>query len=159
MKKLGLLIVALLFLALIANAQIDSKIKVGVNAGLPLGDVKDYSSFNLSVDAAYLFEVADMVYAGPLVSYSHYFAKEFQGYKIKDVQHIPIAASARINFGFDTTAFLGADIGYAIGVSDGTDGGIFYRPKLGYDFGGVAAVLAYTGIGEDTTLNSLTLGV
>lgn len=160
MKKLGLLIIAILFLAPAVNAQVNQDIKLGISGGLPLGDVKDYSSFNLSVDAAYLFEVADMVYVGPLVSYSHYFAKDFEGTKIDDIQHLPIAASGRINFGLDKAVFLGADLGYAIGISDGLDGGIYYRPKIGYDFGGAAVILSYTGIDEDKiTVNSLNLGV
>lgn len=159
MKKLGLFIIAILFLAPAVNAQVNKDIKLGISAGLPIGDIKDYSSVNLAIDAAYLFEVADMVYVGPLVSYSHYFAKEFEGYKGKDTQHLPLAASGRINFGLENSIFLGADIGYAIGLSTGSDGGIYYRPKVGYDFGGVAAIVSYTGIDDEWTLNSLNLGV
>ncbi|HLW15339.1 MAG TPA: hypothetical protein VKX30_07585 [Flavobacteriaceae bacterium] len=160
MKKLGLFIIAILFLAPAVNAQVNQDIKLGVSAGLPLGDVKDYSSFNLSVDAAYLFEVADMVYVGPLVGYSHHFAKEYQGFKGDDIQHLPIAASGRINFGLENAMFFGADLGYAVGITSGLDGGIYYRPKVGYDFGGAAVILSYTGIDEDNiTVNSLNLGV
>lgn len=167
MKKLGLLIIAILFLAPAVNAQVNQDIKLGISGGLPLGDVKDYSSFNLSVDAAYLFEVADMVYVGPLVSYSHHFAKEHMGFKPDDIQHLPIAASGRINFGLEKAMFFGADLGYAVGITSGLDGGIYYRPKVGYDFGGIAVILSYTGIDEkfetpfgDETMktNSLNLG-
>ncbi len=159
MKKLGLLIIAILFLAPIANAQVNQDIKLGLNAGLPLGDAKDITSVNLSIDASYLFEVADMVYVGPLVNFSHFSAKEYQGVKGKDIQHLPVAASGRINFGLERAVFLGADLGYAVGISKDTDGGFYYRPKLGYDFGNVAAILSYTGIEDKATLNSLTLGV
>lgn len=99
-----------------------------------------------------------MVYVGPLVSYSHYFAKDFEGIKVKDIQHLPIAASGRINFGLENALFLGADLGYAVGISTGTDGGIYYRPKVGYDFGRVAAIVSYTGIDDNATLNNLSLG-
>lgn len=158
MKKLGLFIIAILFLAPAVNAQVNQDIKLGISAGLPLGDIKDYSSFNLAVDAAYLFEVADMVYVGPLVSYSHFFAKEYEGFKEKDIQHLPVAASGRINFGLENAIFFGADLGYAVGLSTGTDGGIYYRPKIGYNFGGMSAIVSYTGIDDDLSLNSLNLG-
>lgn len=159
MKKLGLLLIAILFLAPVANAQVNQDIKIGVGAGLPLGNIKDYSKVNLSIDAAYLFEVADMVYVGPLINYSHYFAKTFHGVKIKDVQHLPLAVSGRINFGLENAVFLGADLGYAIGISKGTDGGTYYRPKIGYDFGNLAAIVSYSGIDDVTSINSLNLGV
>ena len=169
MRKLGLLIVAILFLAPAVNAQVNQDIKLGISGGLPLGDIDDYYSFNLSVDAAYLFEVADMVYVGPLVGYSHHFAKEYMGVKGDDIQHLPIAASGRINFGLENAMFFGADLGYAVGISDGLDGGIYYRPKVGYDFGRVSAILSYTGIQEKydmgllgsdkLTMNSLNLGL
>lgn len=160
MKKLGFIIIAIIFSVPTVKSQVNQDIKLGLSAGLPLGDVKDYSSFNLSVDAAYLFEVADMVYVGPLISYSHHFAKKFHGVKGKDIQHLPIAASGRINFGLENAMFLGVDLGYALGITSGLDGGIYYRPKIGYDFGDAAVILSYTGIDEDIiTVNSLNLGV
>lgn len=129
--------------------------KLGLSAGIPVGDSSDGSSFGLTLDAAYLFTVADSFQVGPATGYQHYFAKEydtpFGTYKPDDMQFIPLAGAAR----FDLDGlFFGADLGYAIGISDDFDGGFYYRPKVGYNLGQAALVLSYTGLSTSETVVS-----
>jgi hypothetical protein len=117
----------------------------------------------LGFDAAYMITVADSFQVGPLVGYSHFFGKEydFLGTTIKgdDIQFIPLAASAR--FFASEDLFFGADLGYALGVNDGNDGGFYYRPKIGYNLGPVSMIASYSGISmdNDISFSTVNLGV
>ncbi|HZJ35211.1 MAG TPA: hypothetical protein VFD29_01150 [Gillisia sp.] len=152
MKKLLLVVVFTIFGFVGSYAQ--SEFRIGVNAGVPLGDADDISTFNFGADFAYLFGVTDVFSVGPLVGYSHFLGK---GDKV-DYHFIPLAASGR--FGLSDTFFIGADLGYAIGADEGNDGGFFYRPKLGYDFGIIGLIASYSGIEVDGgSFNSVNLGI
>jgi hypothetical protein len=152
MKKLFLLTIFTIFGFTVANSQINWKI--GVNAGIPVGDVQDFSSFNIGGDATYFFGVLDLVSAGPMVGYSRFIGKN----DFDDVSFIPLAASGR--FSLPNAFFIGADLGYAIGIDDGNDGGFYYRPKVGYDFGIIGLIASYSGIAVDGgSFNSVNLGI
>lgn len=147
MKKL--VFVSLLFFTVsVVQAQ---EIKVGVHGGIPVGDISDASDFDLGLDFAYLFSPTEMFQVGPMLGYSHYFIKdmEFGGetFEVDDVSFLPIAASGRVSLG--DAVFAGADLGYAVGLNDGNDGGFYYRPKLGFDLLGVWVVGSYEGISVD----------
>ena len=157
MKKL-ILLFAFVFMSISgANAQ---GLKLGVDLGLPLGDIKDSYGLNIGADINYLWNVSEEFDAGFSVGYSHYIGAKFLGFGVPDAGFIPIAATGRFNVsgGFK----IGADLGYAMGVSpSGNDGGFYYAPKLQY---GVSEfldiVLAYKGISVDGgTFSSLNLGV
>src|SRR5680860_690633 len=156
MKKLFLLTIFTIFGFTVAYSQ--SNWKIGVNAGIPVGDVQDISSFNLGGDLAYLFDVTDVFSVGPLVGYSHFFGEN----DFEDFSFVPLAASGR--FSFSEAFFIGADLGYAIGADKGNDGGFYYRPKLGYNFGMAAIIASYSGIevkksGVGSTFGSVNLGI
>jgi hypothetical protein len=152
MKKLLLILVFIVFGSAISYAQ--GEFRMGVNAGVPLGDADDFSTLNFGADFAYLFGVADVFSVGPLVAYSH-FLGDGEGV---DYHFIPVAASGR--FGLSNAFFIGADLGYAIGADPGNDGGFFYRPKLGYDFGLIGLIASYSGIEIDGgSFNSVNLGI
>lgn len=158
MKKLVL--VSMLFFA--ASALQAQEIKLGVHGGIPVGDISDASDFTLGVDLAYLFSPVDMFQVGPMIGYSHYFIKdmEFGGetFEFDDVSFLPIAASGRVSLG--DAVFAGADLGYAVGISDGNDGGFYYRPKLGFDLLGLWVVGSYEGISMDGgSVSSVNVGV
>lgn len=155
MKKLMIMAAFAVFGFTSVQAQ-DNGIKLGLNAGVPIGDSGDYSSFGIAIDAAYLVTVADSFQVGPAIGYQHYFGKEYDSpfgtYTPDDVQFIPLAGAARFNL---DGLFFGADLGYAIGIDDGNDGGFYYRPKVGYNLGPVGFVLSYTGIsGSETVFSS-----
>ncbi len=154
------LITALFFTAFSMQAQ---EVKVGAHVGVPVGDISDFSDFKLGLDFAYLFSPVEMLQVGPMVGYSHYFTKEIEYFGAPsidppDESFLPLAASGRFSLG--DAVFAGADLGYAIGLNDGNDGGFYYRPKLGFDLLGVWVVGSYEGISRDgSSVSSVNVGV
>ncbi|MBJ6369193.1 outer membrane beta-barrel protein [Snuella sedimenti] len=143
------------------NAQ--GEPKVGVNAGLVVGDFSDGYSFNLALDVAYLWGLSDQIEAGATVGYSHSFGKDVEGFKVDDASFLPLAASGRFNVS-EEFAF-GVDLGYAVGIDEGNDGGFYYAPRIQYGVSdNLDIVAAYRGVSMDAgpvTLgfNTITLGV
>lgn len=155
MRKLLFIAVLSLFSFGTVHSQTSmTGLRLGVNAGLPMGDVDDISSFRAGADLAYMISLMDIVQVGAMVGYSHYFGED----GIDDFQYLPIAASGRL--GLPSSFVGGFDLGYAVGISDGLDGGLYWRPSIGYRFFNVAVMLSYEGISEDAAdVSSLNLGV
>ncbi len=160
MKK----IILLLALTVLGFSSVYSQgIKLGVNAGVPVGDVSDWTTFQLGADIAYLFPASDLFSVGGLIGYSRYFIDDdvlspgTMG-DVEDFSFLPIAATAR--FGFENSLFVAGDLGYAVGISEGFDGGFFYRPKVGYSLGPLAIIASFSGISVDGgDVSSVNLGV
>lgn len=142
----------LLFAAGFTSSYSQGDLRLGVNAGIPVGDAADVSSFNAGADVAYLMGFEDTFQVGPMLGYSHFFAED----GLDDMQFLPIAATAR--FGL-LALELGADVGYALGLNEGIDGGFYYRPKVGFSLFGVGLIASYTGISVDGgTFSSVNVG-
>ncbi|WP_298512795.1 outer membrane beta-barrel protein [uncultured Kordia sp.] len=159
MKKLILAAVAVFAFAFSANAQ---NFEVGINGAIPIGDAGDFSSFSIGIDAAALWNVSEDFDAGVATGFTNAFAKDIAGVSVDDAQFIPIAGAARYNV--SSKFYVGADLGYAIGINDGNDGGFYYRPKVGYDVTEKINInLSYTGISIDSpglsTWDTIGLGV
>lgn len=133
MRKVFLVIVAV-FGFTVAQAQ--GVFKAGVVAAMPTGDAADISSFGLGADLYYMFGREDYwLNFGPTVGFRNYFGKDYeildQTIKGDDAQFLPLAGAFRgkilglINWG--------SDIGYAVGINDGNDGGFYFRPIVGLD--------------------------
>jgi len=155
MKKLLFITLAIFGLASV-NAQ---GFKLGANVGIPTGDASDYSSFSIGLDVNFLWEVSDSFDAGLVTGFSHNFIKEDWDSFIDDVQFLPIGAAGRYNLSEDFK--IGADLGYAIGINDGNDGGFYYRPMIGYDISPrVELNLSYSGVVNDgDTWSNISLGI
>ena len=127
----------------------ENRFNLGVNLGLPTGDVSDFYSFALGVEANYLFEVSEKFQVGPSISYVNYFGKEISGFTAENASFLPLAGSGRFNASEEFV--IGADIGYAIGISpEGNDGGFYYRPMLGYNISEKMQITAsYSGVSVD----------
>ena len=122
-----------------------------------MGDIKDVSSLNIGVDAAYMWKVLDEFYVGATAGYTDYIGKS--GYS--SFGFIPIAASGQ--YSLTDNLFLGADLGYAIYAGSGSgDGGFYYQPKFGYQADKIEVYLGYKGIsissGGTFTYSSVNLG-
>lgn len=146
MKKLFLMAVVAVFGFANVNAQ---DFNLGVNAGLPVGDAGDISSFSLILDANYIWEVSDQFDAGIATGYSHSFgkSKNLDGANLSHVDfgYIPVAGAGRFNV--SEKFILGLDLGYAIGVSNGNDGGFYYVPKVQYGLSDkMDMIIAYRGV-------------
>ena len=160
MKK-GVFFILLSVLAFQIHAQ--EGLKAGINLGLPVGDAGDVSGFSIGIDAMYHWNVTDNFNVGIATGFTNAFGKNidtgFGNVKIKDVQFLPIAASGRF---MPSEEFkVGLDLGYAIGISDGNDGGLYYRPIVGYNIStGTELNLSYTGISLDGgSWSTINLGV
>lgn len=163
MKKI-ILTAAAVFAFGFANAQ-DGSFKLGAHVGLPTGDIKESTSVNLGIDAAYMWNVADKFSAGITTGYTTYLSKTytyndgFTSFEFKPdaVSFIPVAATGQ--YSLTDNLFLGADLGYAIGVSKDTDGGFLYQPKFGYQNEKIELYAGYKGISQDGgTGSSINLG-
>jgi len=73
MKKL--LFIAVFIIFGFEGSYAQGEIRIGVNAGIPLGDADDISTLNFGADFAYLFWVADAFNVGPLVGYSYFLGE------------------------------------------------------------------------------------
>ncbi len=135
--------------------------KIGVNAQLPTGDVAEFTPFGLGLDVAYLFEVSENFDAGVATGFSNIFVKSDFNDFLDPFQYLPIAAAATGRFNATEDFSLGADLGYAVGISEGFDGGFYYKPLVGYMISDAAQLnLSYVGISiEDLTFSTLNFGV
>lgn len=159
MKKVLLIAAFAVFGLGVSNAQ---EFKIGVNGALPMGTFGDAWGFGAGLDVSYLWEVGDGFYAGGATGYHHFFGKSedfdtgFGTVTIDwpDFQIVPVTASAR--YLITEEFFAGADIGYAVGVGNAAGSAFYYRPKAGYSFGSVGAVVSYTGM---SGVSYITFGV
>jgi len=151
MKKLLLIVVVALMSLTAAQAQ--GQFRAGISGGLPIGDAGDLATFAIAIDLGYLFEISDAVDIGATTGYSHTFGDTidlggFGQVEIEDIQFIPIAASGR--FEVATNFTLGGDVGYALGVNDGNDGGFYYSPRAQYGVSdAIDIVVAFRGVAVD----------
>ena len=143
MKKL-FLTGALALFGLMSAQKTDSGFRLGVNAGIPVGDFGKLTTFTAGVDVAYLYPLAENFRLGVATGYSHYFGKKTKTdlilvtlkNEVPDVGIIPVAATAEFTLG-DSNVFLGADLGYAFFTKKdlkNENGSFYYQPKLGYSF-------------------------
>ena len=154
MKKI-FLTAAAVFAFSFANAQ-DGSFKLGAHLGLPTGDIQDFTSVNLGVDVAYVWNVADSFDAGIASGYTSYLGKDGGD----SIGFIPLAVTGQ--YAIADNLFLGADLGYAIyaGSKDGGEGGFLYQPKFGYKADKLELYLGYKGISQDgITASSVNIGV
>ncbi len=130
MKKLIVVLVLSCFGFANLNAQ---EFKIGASIGVPLADAADLSDFVLGVDAYYYFTKQDAFFQlGANLGFRNFFINDEGDFiDIKDGQFLPISAAARLKiFGVLSG---GADIGYAVGISDYLDGGFYIRPIIAVD--------------------------
>ena len=143
MKKL-FLTGALALFGLMNAQKTESGIRLGVNAGIPVGDFGKLTTFTAGVDLAYLYPLAENFRLGVATGYSHYFGKKTKTdlilvtlkNEVPDVGIIPVAATEEFTLG-DSNVFLGADLGYAFFTKKdlkNENGSFYYQPKLGYSF-------------------------
>lgn len=142
--------------------------------GFPMGDkdVKDAVSFNLGINAAYYWNVAESFKLGAMLGYDYFIGKKDEGEK-HDLSYLPIAASGKYYF---NQFFVGLDLGYAIGVSSDYSldyeegegvivssdvkykGGFMFRPRVGYSNTSFDIFAFYKSINNKTEVSGSFLG-
>ena len=105
----------------------NSWLKAGVNAGLPVGDVADYTSFVLGLELKGQLMETNHVGLGITTGYNHFFAKE----NFKSVGTIPLAGFLRL-YPKAEGFFIGTDLGYSLVTQDNAKGGFYIKPQIGY---------------------------
>lgn len=160
MKKLLLIPVLALFFLTNLNAQ---TFKIGASLGLPAADAADLTSFVLGVDTYYYFTNIDApIEIGATAGFRNFFGDEIvvlgQTVDFEDAQFLPLAAAARLKILGILSG--GADLGYAIGISDGLDGGLYFRPVVGIDIADTIELNAsYEGIADAATWGNFNVGI
>lgn len=160
MKKTLLLIVLTTFTSQIFAQE---GFKMGIQAGLPFNDFNDAVSVVVGADVSYMYPLGEIVDIGPAVGFIHGFAETFQSFEVrrdlKPVQFAPVSAGLR--FWTSNDFSFGGNVGYAFGVSDNVEGGLYYRPTIAFLMSSSVEVnLSYTAIElEESSWNTLTLGI
>lgn len=149
------------------NAQVDrTNFRAGLNAGLVTGDASDFYSFSLGIDFLYVWGLSKEIDLGVATGFNNAFGEDETisdggitiSTEFANVQYIPAALALRIypSYGFK----FGGDIGYGIGVSDGFEGGLYYRPIIGVDINGTTELnVSYAAISNDGTFATAMIGV
>lgn len=159
--KTTILTAAIAILGLTSGFGQEGNITIGVNGGLPVGDVSELTTFNLGADIAYRMGIGEQFQIGGLAAYSHFFGDSGEegdlSWEVEDAQFLPLAASARF---LANSFFAGADLGYALGINEDNEGGFYYRPHVGYNFGNLGVLASYAGISRDGfTVASVNIGI
>ncbi|MBP93707.1 hypothetical protein SAMN04487989_104229 [Bizionia echini] len=161
MKKHFLTFFATLTLGVITYAQ--SGFNIGGSIGFPVNDSQFDFTFGFTVDANYLFELNPIVALGPATGYGHgfgdsYYVGPFVGnIEVEDYQYVPVALAGRIKL--NSRLVTGADLGYAIAVSDIDDGGFYFRPMIGFNLNERFQLNAnYVGISDYYYWSTVNLG-
>ena len=157
-------LLASVFFILLTNCLIAQEgFKIGLQGGIPLGDFDDQLSLVVAADIGYMWALGEVVDLGPASGYIIGFTDKFDDDSpladLPNVQFVPAAASVRI---WPANSFsFGADGGYAIGINDGNDGGLYVRPVIGFLFSAFTELnLSYTNVSLDgASYSSATVGL
>ncbi len=160
MKTTQLIFILFLFAF---GLQAQEGFKLGLQAGLPIDDFNDEVSIAIGADVGYMWALNELIDLGLTAGLIYGFHETFQSdvvvADLPDIQFVPVAASVRI---WPSNSFsFGIDGGQAFGLNDGNDGGLYYRPVIGYLFNANAEVnFSYTTINlDDRSWNSANLGI
>jgi len=158
-KVLVTLVFALLGMRLFAQKGL----KLGIHGGLPLDEFQDELSLVAGVDLGYRWGLSEIIDLGVMVGFVNGFPEKYDrelfAEDLPNIQFVPLAASVR--FWTSNSFSIGGDVGQAIGINDGNDGGLYYRPTIAYLMGAQTEVnLSYTGIALDgATWSTINVGV
>lgn len=137
--------------------------KVGIQAGLPFNDFNEALSVVVGVDASYMYPLSSVFDLGPSVGIIHGFAETFQSNVVREdlesIQFVPFSVGLRL---WTSNEFsFGGNAGWALGLNEGNEGGLYYRPMITYLMSSNVEVnFSYTGIEvENATWSTLTLGI
>lgn len=119
MKKLILLFSLAIFAMTSVNAQ--GQFRAGINGGLPVGDISDFSTFAIAVDLGYLFDLSDDLDAGIETGYTNFFGKDgWDGFSFLPINGV-------LNYGVSEDISLEGGVGYAISLETGGGGDLYWK--------------------------------
>lgn len=135
--KMIFLILSLTPCAFIAKAQWS----MGGNIGIPVGAYKGISALSFGAELQYEFSSTSNFDLGFVAGIQHYAVKK----PTSDVSFIPIAGT--VTYLLSKNTFIGTAFGYGVSLSPpGVNGGLYYRPAIGYYLGTVIKLtIFYSG--------------
>lgn len=141
----------ILLLLWTAETQAQPGFKLGLHGGLPVNqEGNDAVSLLAGVDTGYVFALGEVLDAGVMAGFINGFPEKFDsgGADLPHIQFLPLAGSFRI---WPSRSFsFGADVGYAVGINSGNQGGFYYKPIIGYLMGTQTEInLSFTNIETD----------
>jgi len=169
MKKTLKNIVCLLFLFLAFSLNINAQqgFRIETNAGVTVGDAKDFFHYTLQGNIYYLWNVDQNIDLGLTTGALVFLGDAAEDYCIgcmyddyEPELYIPIAIAGRVNL--SNRFAVGLDLGYAYFVHIFYSGGGFYlRPVINYNFNKKLALTgSYLNINESGfNSSSVNLGV
>lgn len=153
----------LCILAFNLNAQVDrTNFRGGVHGGMVVGDLSEGYSLTLGVDLYQHWGVSREIDLGIATGFTNAFGEtnnDILQDGFPNIQFVPLAGSFRV---YPTSGFkFGGDIGYALGVNKGNEGGFYYRPSVGFDMSGGSTELnfSYFAVNGDVTFSSILVGL
>ncbi len=138
-------------------------VKIGLQGGLPFDDFNNEVSVVVGANVGYMWALNKTLDLGITAGFLNGFAETYQSDVIltdlPNVQFAPLAGSVRI--WPSRSLSFGVDAGQAFGLNDGNDGGLYYRPQMGYLMGPRTEVnLSYSSIDlDERAWTTVTLGV
>ena len=152
------ILLALVFVC--TSISLQAQLKIGLDGGVPTGDLSDIYTFTFGADMYYYFLGGDdeLLNIGATAGYQHLVGGEIlnTGQNYDAAMFLPLAGAARINLLKLLEA--GADVGYALGLNDGNEGGIYWRAVAGIDFGTIEVNAYFLNVSDDG-FNTGSLGV
>lgn len=161
MKKL--LLFGLFSFFLSNSLQAQEGLRIGIQGGIPSGDFDEAVSLMVGADLGYMWVLGEYFDLGLATGYVHGFGDTFELESVAaerpDIQFLPLAGAFR--FWPTRNISLGGNVGQAIGLNEGNDGGFYYRPMLGYLFNQTTEInISYTSIDLDTaSWNTISVGL
>lgn len=141
--------------AFFAFASLNAQgLRGGVNLGIPVGDVSDFSGFYGSLDLDYDWAASESINVGAATGFGYYFGKDgFDGFK-----YLPIAGSVDVGVSDDIS--VGGDVGYAVSLESGGGGDFMYRFQVRFQLSEDTDVSARMNniSGDGVTFSSITAG-
>lgn len=143
MKKLLLSIALLLAVLTVQGQQVreldqisndNSWLKLGLNLGVPVGDLSNFSSLAFGVEAAAQFMRTDNFGLGLVTGYTKYYNKDNASLdgSVDGFGAIPLGLMLRY-YPQPSGFFVGTDVGYTFFTDfNRNEGGLYVRPQLGY---------------------------
>ncbi|WPU95483.1 hypothetical protein SNE25_08100 [Mucilaginibacter sabulilitoris] len=133
------------------------KFSVGVEAGLPIGNIKNGYNFVIGGSLKYELPIAESTMFTISAGYNSFLAKsEFKDIGGESAGFIPVKAGIKyyLNQGF----FAEGQLGAAFGTKSGEGTAFAYSPGIGYTFdGGFEAGVRYEGWSHDGTVSQIGL--
>lgn len=123
------------------SLKAQSHFEIGVIFGTTVNEVYGSRSGNIGGGVAYYFQPVENLYVGPLALFDHFASNDEYGI---DASFLDIAASAKYNF--IPALFGGLDLGYAVALEEGYNGGFMVRPRFGWSTRLTDLYISYKGI-------------